>query len=45
MTASLLQALLDPVSRAVANAPVDDQPLTKEETQALAEAREWLKRN
>ena len=41
----LLQAMLDPVSRAIANAPVDDEPLTMEEAQALDEAREWLKRN
>lgn len=41
----LLQAMLDPVSRAIANAPVDDEPLTPEEGQALVEAREWLKHN
>ena len=41
----LLQAMLDPVSRAIANAPVDDEPLTAEEAQALVEAREWLKHN
>lgn len=35
----------DPVSRAIANAPVDDEPLTAEEAQAVDEAREWLKRN
>jgi hypothetical protein len=41
----LLQVMLDPVSRAIANAPVDDEPLTPEEAQALHEAREWLKHN
>jgi hypothetical protein len=41
----LLQAMLDPLSRAIANAPVDDEPLTAEEAQALDEAREWLKHN
>ncbi len=41
----LLQAMLDPVSHAIANAPVDDEPVTAEETQALDEAREWLKHN
>jgi hypothetical protein len=41
----LLEAMLDPVSRAIANAPVDDEPVTEEEEQALAEAREWLKHN
>lgn len=37
--------MLDPVSRAITNAPVDDEPLTTEEAQALVEAREWLKNN
>ena len=37
--------MLDPVSRAIANAPVDDEPLTKDDAHALDEAREWLKRN
>jgi hypothetical protein len=32
-------------SRAIANARVDDEPLTAEEAQALDEAREWLKHN
>ncbi len=41
----LLKAMLDPVSRAIANAPVDDEPLTTEEQKALAEAEEWLKHN
>ena len=41
----LLEAMLDPVSRAIANAPLDDEPLTEEEKTALAEAREWLQRN
>jgi hypothetical protein len=41
----LLQVMLDPVSRAVANAPVDDEPLTAEEAHALNEARDWLKHN
>jgi hypothetical protein len=41
----LLQVMLDPVSRASANAPVEDEPLTAEEAHALGEAREWLKHN
>jgi len=41
----LLQAMLDPVSRAIASAPVDEQPLTAEDVHALDEAREWLKHN
>jgi len=42
---SLLQVMLDPVSRAIANATVEVEPLTAEEAQALNEAREWLKHN
>ena len=41
----LLEAMLDPVARAIANAPFDDEPLTAEEKKALDEAREWLKHN
>ncbi len=41
----LLESMLDPVSRALANAPVDDEPVTKEEERAVAVARESLKRN
>ncbi len=41
----LIEAMLDLVSRAIANAPVDDEPLTAEEKRALDEAREWLKHN
>jgi hypothetical protein len=41
----LIEAMLDPVSGAIATAPVDDEPLTAEEEKALAEAREWLKHN
>lgn len=37
--------MVDPVSRAIANAPIDDEPLTQEETKALDEAREWFKHN
>ncbi len=39
----LLEAMLDPVSRAIAQAPVDDEPVTEEERKALAESEEWLK--
>ena len=41
----LLEAMLDPAARALANAPVDDEPVTEEEERAVAEARESLKRN
>jgi hypothetical protein len=41
----LLEEMLDPVARSIANAPIDNEPLTAEEAKALDEAREWLKRN
>jgi hypothetical protein len=41
----MLEALLDPVSRAIANAPIDDERLTAEEEKALAEAGQWSKHN
>ena len=37
--------LLDPVSRSMATAPVDDEPLTEQEEQALDRADAWLKQN
>ena len=37
--------LLDPVSRAIAAAPMDDETLTEAERQAVAQADEWLKHN
>lgn len=42
---SLLLVMLDPVSRAIADAPMDDEQLSAEGAQALDEAREWLKHN
>ena len=39
------EAILDPVSRAIAHAPIDDEPVTAEEEKALAEAREWSQHN
>ncbi len=39
----MLESLLDPVARAIANAPVDDEPLTAADKKALDEAREWSK--
>jgi hypothetical protein len=41
--AGLLEMMLDPVSRAIANAPMDDEPLDSEEEKALNEAKEWRK--
>jgi hypothetical protein len=41
----LLEAMLDPFAHALANAPIDDEPITAQEEKSLAEAREWSKRN
>jgi len=41
----LLEEMLDPVARSIANAPIDQEALTTEEIKALEEAREWLKHN
>ena len=41
----LFKAMLDPVEIALANAPLDDEPLTVEEIKALDASREWLKHN
>ena len=38
----LLEALLDPVSRAIANAPMDDEPETEQERRAVAESKAWF---
>jgi len=41
----LLEKMLDPVSRAIANAPIDDEPLDPQQEQELNESREWSKNN
>jgi hypothetical protein len=37
--------MLDPVSRSLATAPVDDEPLTEEEEQALQASKQWFQQN
>lgn len=37
--------MLDPLSRALANAPIEDEEIDEDEERAMAEAREWLKHN
>jgi len=39
----LLEAILDPVSRKLAAAPIDDEPQTEEERQTVEQSREWLR--
>jgi hypothetical protein len=41
----LLETMLDPVARALANAPIEDEEISVEEERAVAESREWLKHN
>jgi hypothetical protein len=40
--AALLEAILDPVSHAVANAPVDDEPVTGEDRRRFREGQAWF---
>jgi hypothetical protein len=42
---TLLESMLDPLSRKLALAPVDDEPFTDQERQAVAEAVEWSRHN
>ena len=41
----LLQSMLDPLSRKLALAPLDDEPFTEEDRLAVAEADAWRKHN
>src|SRR5690348_6665137 len=41
----VMEAMLDPLSRNLASAPLDDEPYTEEDRQSVAEADEWLKHN
>ena len=38
----LLETMLDPVSRAIANAPIDDEPESEGERQAVAASKDWM---
>jgi hypothetical protein len=42
---SLLEVIVDPVARALRDAPIDDKPESDEERRAISDARDWLKRN
>ena len=39
---NLLEAMLDPVSRAVANAPTDDEPETEQGREAVGKSKAWF---
>lgn len=38
----LLETIIDPVAAALRKAPIDDEPESEEEKQAVADARHWL---
>ena len=40
---SLLKIILDPVTRAIANAPFEDEEISEEEKRAVAASKAWLK--
>jgi hypothetical protein len=39
----LMEIILDPVARSLANAPIDDEPISEEEIRAVEASKEWLK--
>jgi hypothetical protein len=39
----MLERLLDPVARAIANAPIDDEPVSEDERKAVAKSKAWFK--
>jgi hypothetical protein len=41
----LMEVMLDPVSRALADAPLEDEEISEEEEKAVAQSRDWLKHN
>ncbi|HEY1219441.1 MAG: hypothetical protein ABSE35_00210 [Bryobacteraceae bacterium] len=41
----LLETIVDPVATGLRNAPVDDEPETEEEKQAVARSKEWFRHN
>ena len=42
---SMIETLLDPVSRAIANAPIDDEPESDDEREAVAQSKAWFKQH
>lgn len=40
---ALLEAMLDPVARKLAAAPIDDEPETEEERREVEQGKEWLR--
>ena len=42
---SLLEVMVEPLSRSLAAAEVDDEPVTEEEMHEIEASREWFKHN
>ena len=40
---TVMESMLDPVSRAIANAPFEDEEISDEENRAVAASKAWLK--
>jgi hypothetical protein len=43
--ARLLEVMTDPAIVSIANAPIDDEPVSEEEERAVAASKEWFKHN
>jgi hypothetical protein len=41
----LLEVMLDPFDRALANAEIDDEPVTEQERRDVEASREWFRHN
>ena len=41
----LLEVMLDPVERSLANAPLEDEAISEEEAREVTASKEWLKHN
>lgn len=41
----LMEVMLDPLSRKLANAPPEDEPISADEERAVEEARQWSRHN
>jgi len=39
----LLEVIADPLARSLANAPVEDEPISEEEVRAVEASKEWLR--
>ncbi|HUI57416.1 MAG TPA: hypothetical protein VLY04_20710 [Bryobacteraceae bacterium] len=43
--ARLLEVMNDPVTAAIRNAPIDDEPVSEDEERAVAASKEWFESN